>query len=109
MERPSLSVRTTPPLSPHIAVSVTMRTPLSITCRCRHSATREGSRQRPSSASSQPSSDQPSRNGVSRPRGSTIGSSAQSGWPIAVQLRWLRLMWVMEKARGMNDASFGSN
>ena len=45
------------------------------------------------------------RTGVISPRGSTIGRWSQSGRPTAVQLRCVRLTWVIEKARGMKDTS----
>ena len=37
-----------------------------------------------------------------------MGSASQSGTPMAVQLRCVRLMWVIEKARGMKASSAGS-
>ncbi len=57
----------------------------------------------------QQSIDQPSCYGVTSPRGSTIGYSGQSGSPTAVQLRWVRLTWENDNARGTKEASAGSN
>ena len=66
-------------------------------------------RLRPFSDTIQASRDQLSQNGVRSPLGSTMGSSSKSGIPTAVQLRFVRLTWVREKARGMNASFSGSN
>ena len=76
---------------------------------CSSRAQQEGTRGGPPAGTSQPSSDQPSSSGVTSPAGSTSGISAEEGRPRAVQLRWVRLMWVSEKARGMKASSAGSN
>jgi hypothetical protein len=74
---------------------------------CRTPGVREGKRI-VSPVRSHASIDQPSGNGVRRPRGSTIGSIEHAGWPAAVQFRWVMFIESPRCDLGMNDGDAGS-
>ena len=88
-----------------IAVSTTGAAP---TRRWRTAISREGRCQR-SSAPIHQSSDQPSNQGVTSPRGSTIGSHGEPTLPTIVQLRWVRFTRNGRWPRGTNAGAAGSS
>src|SRR3954468_14838748 len=77
-------------------------------CRIRDGASREGTYHR-SSAPIHQSSDQPSNHVVTRPRGSTIGSTVDATLPIAVQFRAVTLVRNGRWPRGTKADDVGSS